>query len=316
MTNQIPGIHHVTAISSSAAKTVRFHTEVLGLRLIKRTVNFDDPSTYHLYFGDGVGTPGTIMTFFPFGEGNDGRVGRGQVAATAYVVPDGSLEFWRERFETFGIETEEQEQRFGNRIIQFTDSDGQPYELVEATSAIEPWAEGSVPAEHAIRGLYGVTIDSLAPDRTASILETMGYEQTNIEGERTRYEANGDRAVIVDIIDRPDGSQGTLGAGTVHHVAFRTANDDKQAQWQETFRNQGLRVTEQKDRQYFRSIYFREPGGVLFEIATDSPGFTRDEHRESLGSELKLPPWLADNRNAIEQQLPSLEGELLDEPEQ
>lgn len=307
MSERIPGIHHVTAIASDPTTNLAFHTEVLGLRLVKRTVNFDDPGTYHLYFGDEVGTPGTVMTFFPFGEGRSGRVGRGQPSATAFLVPEGSLPYWEERFDKFDVAFEERQERFGAQVLTFTDHDGQPYELVTGENDVEPWADAPIPAEHAIRGFFGVTLDSLAPRKTESVLETMGYEQEGKDGERTRLRAAGERATVVDVLDRPDGARGSPGPGTVHHVAFRTPDDDSQAKWQETIRDRGLNVTDKKDRQYFRSIYFREQGGILFEIATEGPGFAVDEDPDELGSALQLPPWLEDDRDAIERQLPSLE---------
>ncbi len=305
----VPGIHHVTSIANDPSENVRFHTDVLGLRLIKQTVNFDDPGTYHLYYGDEVGTPGTIMTFFPFENGRPGRVGRGQTSATAYVVPEGSLDYWQERFDEHGVQTEDVTERFGERVLPFTDSDGHPYELVTGENDIEPWSDSPVPEEHAIRGFHGVTLDSLDPAFTGEVLETMGYETAGTEGNRTRYRVDGEHASVVDVLDRSEGVQGRQGVGTVHHVAFRTPDDEAQMHWQETIRDLGLKVTEQKDRQYFQSIYFREDGGVLFEIATDGPGFTRDERREELGSSLKLPPWLEDDRERIEAGLPELDIE-------
>lgn len=306
MNTHVPGIHHVTAIASEPQRNVAFHTDVLGLRLVKQTVNFDDPGTYHLYYGDEVGTPGTIMTFFPFGNGQQGRVGRGQTSATAYVVPDGALGYWQERLEKYGVETGEIRERFDTRVLPFTDADGQPYELVTGESDVEPWRDGPVPSEHAIRGFHGVTLDSLAPSSTATVLETMGYEHVGTESDRRRYRVDGERATVVDVLDRPDGTRGFQGVGTVHHVAFRTPDDETQDHWREEIRGLGLNVTPQKDRQYFRSIYFRERGGVLFEIATDGPGFTRDEDVDELGSSLKLPPWLEESRGAIERQLTPL----------
>lgn len=316
MTPTVPGLHHVTAIASDPQANVAFHTDVLGLRLIKRTVNFDDPSTYHLYYGDEVGTPGTVMTFFPFGNGRSGTVGRGQASATAYTVPPGSLDYWEERLADHDVETGDVSERFDERVLPFRDADGQPYELVTGESDIDPWEGGPVPAEHSIRGFHGVTLDSLAPEDTGAVLETMGYDRVGTEplsigdGERIRYRSGGSRAAVVDVLDRPDGERGVQGIGTVHHVAFRTENDDGQAHWQEQFRDDGYDVTEQKDRQYFRSIYFREAGGILFEIATDEPGFTRDERVDELGEALKLPPWLEGKRDRLETQLPplSIEG--------
>ncbi|RXK51419.1 ring-cleaving dioxygenase [Halorientalis pallida] len=307
MSIQTPGIHHVTAIASDPQANVDLYTDVLGLRLVKRTVNFDDTHTYHLYYGDEVGTPGTILTFFPFESGQSGSVGRGQPSATAFVIPEGSVAFWVDRLEAEGLPVAEPTERFGDSVVTFEDRDGQPLELVTGESDIEPWADGPVPAEHAIRGFHGVTLDSLAPDDTGSLLESMGYEPVDEAGERTRYETDGERATVVDVLDRPEGERGRQGTGTVHHVAVRVPDAETQLNWREDLIERGQRVTEQKDRQYFQSIYFREAGGVLFEIATDPPGFTRDESVAGLGSELTLPPWLAEDRETIESQLADID---------
>ena len=306
MPEAIPGLHHVTAIANNPQENVAFYTGVLGLRFVKRTVNFDDPATYHLYYGDEEGTPGTIMTFFPFENGRDGRVGRGQAGETAFVVPDGSLDYWTGRLESEGLDVAERETRFGETVLPFTDRDGQPLALVTGESDIAPYGDGPVPEAYAIRGFHGVTLDSLDSVATADVLETFDYERVGTEGDRIRFAA-GDRAGVVDVLDRPDGERGVEGVGTVHHVAFRTADAEMEMDWRETLREAGYRVTEQKDRQYFQSIYFREPGGILFEIATDPPGFTRDESVEALGAALKLPPWLAEDREALESRLPPLD---------
>ncbi|MCU4742492.1 ring-cleaving dioxygenase [Natronoglomus mannanivorans] len=302
------GLHHVTAISSDPQANVDVYTDVLGLRLVKRTVNFDDPGTYHLYYGDEVGSPGTVVTFFPFEGASGGRVGRGQTSATAFVIPQGSVEYWIDRLESSdAVDVDDPIERFGETVVPFRDHDGQPLELVTGESDIEPWDGGPVPAEHAIRGFHGVTLDSLNPDATGDVLETLGYERVGTAGERTRFRAVDDRAAVVDLLDRPDGDRGRQGVGTVHHVAFRTADDETQEAWHDRLAEAGLQVTPQKDRQYFRSIYFREPGRILFEIATDGPGFDRDERVAELGTELKLPPWLEDDRESLEERLPALE---------
>lgn len=309
MPEPISGLHHVTSIAGDPERNVEFYTDVLGLRLVKRTVNFDDITTYHLYYGDEVGSPGTILTFFPFGGGQSGRVGRGQTSATAFVVPSGSLEYWQGRFGDLGVEYDAVEERFDERVLPFYDHDGQPLELVTGEADIEPWEGSDVPADHAIRGFHGVTLLSADPAATRDVLETMGYEATGTVEGRTRLVGSGERAAVVDVVDDPDAARGMQGAGTVHHVAFRVPDDETQNAWREHLTEEGLRVTPQKDRQYFRSIYFREPGGVLFEFATDVPGFDRDEPVSELGSELKLPPWLEDDREAIEQQLPPLSAD-------
>jgi len=301
------GLHHVTAVAGDPRENVRFYREELGLRLVKRTVNFDDPTTYHLYYGDEVGTPGTILTFFPFENGRSGTPGRGQTTATAFVVPEGSLGFWTERFEERGVDHGDPEERFGARVLPFQDGDGQPLELVEGESDVEPWSDSPIPEEHAIRGFHGVTLHPTQPESTGTVLETLGYERTEEASERVRYVA-GERASVVDVLTS-GGSWGQPGVGTVHHVAFRAADDDAQAALGDAVSEVGMSTTPQKDRQYFRSIYFREPGGVLFEVATDEPGFATDEDVSELGSSLKLPPWLDDDRAEIESELPPLELE-------
>ncbi|MUV86563.1 ring-cleaving dioxygenase [Natronomonas sp. CBA1123] len=306
MPEAISGLHHVTAIASDPEENVDFYTDVLGLRLVKKTVNFDDVTTYHLYYGDGVGSPGTILTFFPFGAGQRGSVGRGQTSATAFVVPEGSLDYWQERFDDHGVEYDAVEERFDEHVLPFYDHDGQPLELVTGATDIEPWDGSDVPVEHAIRGFHGVTLLSADAEATVDVLETMGYERLEETGHRTRFAGAGDRAAFVDVLDDPEASTGMQGAGTVHHVAFRVSDDDAQMAWREELAETGLRVTPQKDRRYFRSIYFREPGGVLFEFATDGPGFDADEPLAELGSELKLPPWLEADRESIERSLPPL----------
>ncbi len=306
MSDPISGIHHVTAIASDPGENVEFYTDVLGLRLVKRTVNFDDVTTYHLYYGDERGTPGTILTFFPFVGSGRGRVGRGQATATAFVVPDGALEYWVDRFDDYGVDRGEIDERFGDRMLGFVDSDGQPLELLESENDVEPWSGGSVPPEHAIRGFHGVTLSSGSPGATGTLLELMGYERAETGGDRTRYVGSGDRAAVVDVVESPEASRGIQGPGTVHHVAFSVPDDGTQTAWRERLIEAGHRVTPQKDRQYFRSIYFRDPGGVLFEFATDGPGFDRDEDVASLGTSLQLPPWLESNRQRIENSLPSI----------
>jgi glyoxalase family protein len=308
MTIETAGLHHVTSIASDPHRNVEFYTDVLGLRLVKRTVNFDDPQTYHLYYGDDVGQPGTVLTFFPFEGGSTGRVGRGQASATAFVIPEEAIDYWLERLETFGLDVDEPRSRFGETVVPFRDHDGQPLELVTGTSDIEPWTEGPVPEDAAIRGFHGVTLDSLDPDRTAAVLDALGYERHERDGDRTRYRAAGTRAAVVDVVSDPESPQGRPGAGTVHHVAFRVPDEETQLEWREQLSDLGYRVTPQKDRQYFKAIYFREPGGVLFEIATDGPGFTRDESVADLGTTLQLPPWLEDDRDRLESQLPDLES--------
>lgn len=303
MTTKTPGLHHVTSIASDPQRNVDFYTEVLGLRLVKRTVNFDDKYTYHLYYGDTVGNPGTVLTFFPFEGARQGRVGRGQTSATAFIIPEGSVDYWVDRLESRDVDVDTPHTRFDETIIPFHDHDGQPLELVTGTSDIEPWADGPVPTDNAIRGFHSVTLDSLTPEQTRVVLETLGYESTAQDGDRTRYRASGNRASVIDVLARPDAPRSQQGVGTVHHVAFRTPDTQTQTEWREPLSKIGLRVTPQKDRQYFR-----EPGGILFEIATDGPGFTRDESISELGTELKLPPWLESDRAMLEERLSEIES--------
>jgi len=307
MTTETSGLHHVTSISSEPQRNVDFYTEVLGLHLVKRTVNFDDKYTYHLYYGDEVGTPGTVLTFFPFEGARQGRTGRGQTTATSFIIPEDAVKYWVDRLESNNVDVDTPHPRFDETVVPFRDHDGQPLELVTGTSDIEPWADGPVPAENAIRGFHGVTLDSRNPEQTKTVLETLGYESVAQEGDRTQYRTTGNRAAVVDVLDRPDAPRGQQGAGTVHHIAFRTPDTQTQEEWREPLSELGLQVTPQKDRQYFKSIYFREPGGILFEIATDGPGFTRDESVAELGTELKLPPWLESDRGMLEERLPEIE---------
>lgn len=299
-------IHHVTSIASDPQQNGDFYTDVLGLRLVKKTVNFDDKYTYHLYYGDEVGTPGTILTFFPFENGRPGRVGRGQTSATAFVIPEGSVEYWIDRLKSHDVEVDSPRTRFDETVVPFRDHDSQPLELVTGTTDLEPWTDGPVPAENAIRGFHSVTLESPNPEQTGQVLEILGYEPAEQNEDRTRYLASGDRAAIVDVRERSDAPQGRQGVGTVHHVAFRAPDEETPLEWREQLANSGHQVTPQKDRQYFKSVYFREPGGVLFEIATDGPGFPRDESEADLGTELKLPPWLESERETLEERLPEI----------
>ena len=301
-----PGIHHVTAIANEPQANVAFYTEILGLRLVKRTVNFDDKFTHHLYYGDAVGTPGTTITFFPFQHGRAGQVGRGQVQATAFAIPESAIEFWVDWLTDREIEVTEATSRFDEPVLSFHDHDGLPLELVASDTDIEPWHDGPVPPAVAIRGFHGITIDSYDTEASGEVLALLGYEETATDGDLIRYRAHGDRAAVVDLRGDMDAPRGRQGVGTVHHVAFRVDDEATQLAWRERLLEAGLSVTPQKDRRYFTSIYFREPGGVLFEIATDGPGFTRDEAAGDLGAGLMLPPWLEEDRTMIEAQFPPL----------
>ncbi len=308
MTQPISGIHHITAIASDPQKNVDFYTGVLGQRFVKKTINFDDPGTYHLYYGDLVGSPGTIMTFFPWPAARRGRRGQGEVGAIAYRIRPSSLTFWQQHLTASSVMWSEEE-RFGDPVLVFTDPDGLQVELVAAAgeAVVERWARGPLPEEHAPLGFHSVTlwVGDLA-DSAALLTGLFSYESAGREGERARFRGQGSVGEVVDLLHRPDLPRGQMGAGSVHHVAFRAADDEEQLAYQAQIARQGFMVTDVKDRQYFHSIYFREPAGVLFEIATDAPGFPLDEPVDELGKHLKLPPWLEPARARIEQQLPPL----------
>jgi glyoxalase family protein len=303
------GIHHVTAISGAAERNLDFFTRVLGLRLVKKTVNFDDPGTYHLYYGDGPGSPGTILTFFPWAHASAGRIGSGETQETAFRIPAASLGYWTHRLIEKGVAHGAPEKRFGETVVTFNDPDGMGFALVAVSGAEAEsgWSGGGIPAEHAIRGFHGVTllVGEAAP--TARVLTgVLGFREAGREGSLTRYQASATPGGFVDLRAAGDFPRGRLGRGSVHHVAFRAADDAAQAEMAKAAQDLGLQVTEQKDRNYFRSVYFREPGGVLFEIATDAPGFAVDEAADSLGRALKLPPSLEPRRAEIEAKLPPL----------
>ena len=310
MNKQIPGIHHVTAIASDPQRNVDFYTNTLGLRLVKLTVNFDDPSTYHLYFGDEQGSPGTLLTFFPWPGAARGRRGTGQVAATSFAVPEGALDYWEDRLRQRDAAFLKRQRRFDEEVLSFLDPDWMQLELVTrpGAEAGAPWEEGGIPFDYAIRGFDGVTLWEEDLTSTLDLLTgTMGFKQVGEEGPRIRLRAASDgNGALVDLLHLPGQERGWDGAGTVHHVAWRTPNDAEQLAWREEIATRGLRVTQVVDRQYFRSIYFREPGGVLFEIATDPPGMGWDEPVEALGTRLRLPSWLEPQRAAVEAALPAL----------
>ena len=296
----VSGIHHVTAIAGDAQRNLDFYAGVLGLRLVKRTVNFDDPLTYHLYYGTETGAPGTILTFFAWPDAYGGRPGSGQVNATALSAPKGSLGWWQERFKSSGVTYDLPVERFGEEVLPFRDSDGMQLELVAADDPRPAWTGGGVPEEYAIRGVHGVTAHEEGYEMTAQLLtETLLFTPVGQEGNRFRYRA-GEGYGMIDVLCTPDGPRARGGAGAVHHIAWRVPDDTDQLAWRTTLVNAGMNVSPVLDRQYFHSIYFREPGGVLFEIATDAPGFATDEPREKLGEALKLPPWLEGAREQIE----------------
>jgi glyoxalase family protein len=306
------GLHHVTAISGSPRRNRDFYENVLGLRLVKKTVNFDDPGTYHLYYGDETGQPGTILTFFPWENVTPGRAGVGETQETSFRVPRGSIGYWTQRFVAASVPHEAPAQRFGEVVLPFKDPDGLALALVGVDGAGgEPgWSGGGAPAEHAIRGFHGVTLMLRDGAPTASVLtDVFGLAEQGHEGNVARYAAPaaGRFGRVVDLRTVGDFLRGRPGGGSVHHIAFRAADDAAQAEMaRKLVESHGLRPTEQKDRNYFRSVYFREPGGVLFEIATDQPGFAVDEPVASLGQALKLPSFLETRRPAIEAALPAL----------
>lgn len=303
MSKKTMGIHHITAIVGHPQENVDFYAGVLGLRLVKQTVNFDDPGTYHLYFGDEGGKPGTIITFFPWANAYQGRIGDGQVGVTSYVVPKGAMDFWEKRLEKFNVPFTKNE-RFGEKYLQFDDSHGLKLEIVEREEG-EPntWTFGGVTPEVAIKGFGGATLLSTQPDKTAELLEhVMGLELVGKEGDFIRFRSSADIGNIIDLKSTRIG-RGQMGVGTVHHIAWRATNDQDQLDWQKYVSENGYGVTPVQDRNYFNAIYFREHGEILFEIATDPPGFAHDESQETMGEKLMLPSQYEQYRGQIERQL-------------
>ncbi|AMQ55921.1 ring-cleaving dioxygenase [Algoriphagus sanaruensis] len=300
--NYITGIHHITAIAGSAQQNIDFYTGILGLRLVKKTINFDAPDVYHFYFGDELGRPGTVFTTFPFTGARKGVKGTGELTYTAFSIPKDSLGFWQDRLKKFGITVSDIHTRFGEKLIRFEDHDGMGIELVANDRDDRAgWPYGHIPAAHSIKGFYGATLNLKAKELTEQLLTRhMNYKLIGQEGDRYRYGTEGRPGDIVDIVLDKTGNRGMQSAGTVHHIAFRTANTLTQLGIQEILMQNGYQVTEVRDRNYFKSIYFREPGGVLFEIATDEPGFAIDEDEAHLGELLKLPEWAEPSRKRIE----------------
>jgi len=309
-TKPIQGLHHITAIASDPRRNLDFYTRVLGLRFVKKSVNQDDPGTYHLYYGDYAGSPGTILTFFPWAGLRRGRPGTGQAYATAFSVPAGSLPFWQERLARHKVATEAVEERFGDQVLPLLDPDGLRLELVATAEADArpPAPAADVPAEFAIRGFHSSTLALTATAATVALLTgPMHHREVAAAGHRTRFAAGpGGPGTYVDILADPNLPRGLSGAGTIHHVAFRVPNDASHVLIRDLLVTDGFHVSSVIDRAYFKSIYYREPGGVLFEVATDQPGFAIDEPVESLGSKLGLPPHLEPHRGEIEAALPKL----------
>ncbi|MFF2448894.1 ring-cleaving dioxygenase [Neobacillus sp. NPDC058068] len=312
MSKKTMGIHHITAIVGHPQENVDFYAGVLGLRLVKQTVNFDDPGTYHLYFGNEGGKPGTIITFFPWAGARQGIIGDGQVGVTSYVVPKGAMEFWENRLKKFNIPFTKME-RFGEQYLEFDDPHGLHLEIVEREEGeINNWTFGDVTPEVAIKGFGGATLLSTQPNKTADLLEkVMGLELVGKEGDLARFSSTAEIGNIIDLKLTPMG-RGQMGVGTVHHIAWRAIDDEDQLDWQKYVASKGYGVTPVKDRNYFNAIYFREHGEILFEIATDPPGFAHDESHETMGENLKLPEQYEPHRAQIERALLPFEVRKLD----
>ncbi len=310
MENKILGLHHITAIAGNAKQNFDFYTKVLGLRMVKKTVNFDDPGTYHFYFGDEQGTPGSILTFFPWEGIGQGKTGTGMVTNIAYSVPQGSLEFWSDRFKQFNVKHGLIGEIFGEQFLPFSDPDGLKINLVVPgkIDTRKPWVTNEVTANEAPKGFHGIVLTLKNIKATAEVLtDIFGYRLLSQEGNRYRFITDAiENAAIVDLVESPDEQAGINAAGTNHHVAFRVQNEDILMSYREKIAGKGLSITPKIDRDYFFSLYFREPGGVLFELATDNPGFATDEKPDELGTALKLPKQYEAYRSKIEERLPAL----------
>lgn len=311
MENKIKGLHHITAIAGEAQRNYDFYTKVLGLRLVKKTVNFDDPGTYHFYYGNEVGSPGTILTFFPWEGIQKGRTGTGMATEISYSVPKESLPFWTERLQQLNIKHSAIQERFGEQYISLEDPDGLLLNLVASATADDrkPWSTTQINDNRAVKGFHSVVLTLHDIKATASVLtDIFGYKQISREGDRYRFATDAiETANIVDLLEVPGGQRGVNAGGTNHHVAFRVSNDEILMAFREKVRQAGLHITEKIDRNYFYSLYFREPGGVLFEIASDNPGFATDESVAELGTHLMLPPQYENSRKRIEEVLPALQ---------
>ena len=309
MLNQIQGLHHITSLASDAQENNGFFTHVLGLRRVKKTVNFDRPDVYHLYYGDAAGSPGTVMTYFPIPDIKKGRPGTGEVGTSVFAVPEGSLPYWEDRLEGLGIEDLTRAVRFGETRLGFRGPDGDGFALVEKPDDTRsPWTGSDVPADQAVRGFHSATLRVREAEAMGELLRFMGFEEMGREGHHTRYRlAGGNGADIIDLSEMPAGDAAKQGAGSVHHIAFSVADRQAQLAVREALTEAGHSVTPVKDRDYFWAIYFRSPGGILFEVATDEPGFDRDEEPAHLGEALKLPGQHAHLRESLEQSLQPLD---------
>lgn len=310
MDNKILGLHHITAIAGDAQRNYNFYTSVLGLRLVKKTVNFDDPGTYHFYYGNETGTPGTILTFFPWTGMRSGYTGTGMATEIGYSVPAGSLKFWSDRFSEFNVKQEETTERFGELLLPFQDPDGLKLNLIVPANddSRAPWATKTVTANEATRGFHSIVLTLKDIKPTAEILtDIFGYTLLKQEGNRYRFITTAvENAAIVDLVESPEEKPGLVAGGTNHHVAFRVRNDEVLMAFREKIVAKGFHITPKIDRNYFFSLYFREPGGVLFELASDNPGFAVDEAVSELGKGLKLPAQYEPQRKQIEKTLPVL----------
>lgn len=311
MENRVLGLHHVTAIAGNALKNFDFYTKVLGLRFIKKTVNFDDPNTYHFYYGDETGSPGTILTFFPWEGIQTGRRGSRQVTEIGYSVPSGSLQFWEQRLQEHNIIYNKVSEKFGEQYLTFLDPDGLKFELTIAKNPDERqgWTGGDIAESNAIKGFHNVTITTNKMEKTAEVLtEVLGFHLQETVVNRSRFMSDHvTSAGIVDLVEAPGEAAGHVAGGSVHHVAFRVRDEATLMYFREKVVALGLNITEKIDRNYFYSLYFREPGGVLFELATDNPGFQVDEPLEELGTHLMLPGQYEQHRSEIESSLPKLD---------
>ncbi|MBY5334413.1 ring-cleaving dioxygenase [Rhizobium leguminosarum] len=310
MLNQIKGLHHVTSMAQDARTNNQFFTNALGLRRVKKTVNFDAPDVYHLYYGDEAGTPGSVMTYFPFPKMAQGRPGTGEVGTTVFSVPQGSLSFWSDRFSTLGIDGLKAEEGFGEKRLNFSGPDGDGFALVEVEDDNrQPWTHGGISEDHAIRGFHSVAMRLRDEGATAELLKFMGYEVAEErDGVKRLIKPSGNGAHLIDLETMPNIARALPGAGSVHHVAFAVENREKQLEVRKALMDTGYQVTPVIDRDYFWAIYFRTPGGVLFEVATNEPGFDHDEDTAHLGESLKLPQQHAHLRALLEQHLQPLEA--------
>lgn len=306
------GIHHITAMVNDAQRNIDFYAGVLGLRLVKKTINFDRPEVYHLYFGNETGQPGTVITFFPWAKQLKGRIGQGQVGVTSYVIPKGSVPFWENRLRKFGVEFTSSI-RFGEKYLKFNDPDGLQLELTERDDGpTNTWNFGGVHAENAIKGFGGAVLYSAQPHKTTDVLEnTLGLDCIGQENEFLRFKSEGIVGNTIDIHLNPS-VRGLMGAGTVHHIAWRAKDEEDLLKWSSLLQDKGYYPTEVRDRNYFKAVYFHEGGGILFEIATDSPGFAVDEPADELGKKLMLPSWLESKREELEETLPPVEVRVLE----